>query len=82
MSIKLYVGNLPYTLKDSELSDAFKQHGNVISAKVVIDKESGRSKGFGFVEMQNENEANSAIKALNGAEIKGRKLVVAAAKSS
>lgn len=82
MSTKLYVGNLPYTLKDSELSDTFKQHGNVISAKIVIDKESGRSKGFGFVEMQNENEANSAIKALNGTEIKGRKLVVAAAKAS
>jgi cold-inducible RNA-binding protein len=82
VSTKLYVGNLPYTLKDSELSDTFKQHGNVVSAKVVIDKESGRSKGFGFIEMENENEANSAIKALNGTELKGRKLVVAAAKAN
>lgn len=82
MSTKLYVGNLPYTLKDSELAETFKRHGNVISAKVVTDKDSGRSKGFGFVEMENENEANNAIKALNGTEIKGRKLVVAAAKAS
>jgi RNA recognition motif-containing protein len=82
VSTKLYVGNLPYTLKDSELSDTFKQHGNVVSAKVVTDKESGRSKGFGFVEMENDNEANSAIKALNGTEYKGRKLVVAAAKAN
>lgn len=82
MSTKLYVGNLPYSLKESDLSDTFKQHGNVISAKVVLDKESGRSKGFGFVEMENENDANNAIKALNGTEIKGRKLVVATAKAN
>ena len=82
MSTKLYIGNLPYSLKESELSDTFKQHGNVISAKVVTDKESGKSKGFGFIEMENENEANSAIKALNGTELKGRKLVVATAKAN
>jgi RNA recognition motif-containing protein len=82
VSTKLYVGNLPYTLKDSELSDTFIPHGNVISAKVITDKESGRSKGFGFVEMENENDANSAIKALNGMELKGRKLVVATAKAN
>ena len=82
MSTKLYVGNLPYSLKESELSDTFKQHGKVISAKVVTDKESGKSKGFGFVEMENENEANNAIKALNGTELKGRKLVVATAKAN
>ncbi|MCW8817223.1 MAG: RNA-binding protein [Ignavibacteriaceae bacterium] len=82
VNTKLYVGNLPYTLKDSELSDTFKPHGNVISAKVITDKESGRSKGFGFVEMENENDANSAIKALNGMELKGRKLVVATAKAN
>lgn len=82
MSTKLYIGNLPYSLKESELSDTFKQHGKVISAKVVTDKESGKSKGFGFVEMENENEANNAIKALNGTELKGRKLVVATAKTN
>ncbi len=64
------------------LLDTFKPHGNVISAKVVTDKESGRSRGFGFVEMENDNDANSAIKALNGSELNGRKLVVAAAKAS
>lgn len=82
MGTKVYVGNLPYGLNNKELSEAFKPHGNVISAKVVTDRESGRSKGFGFVEMESDNEANSAIKALNGVELKGRKLVVAAARAS
>ena len=80
VSTKLYVGNLPWTFNNNQLSDTFKKHGKVVSAKVVTDKESGRSKGFGFVEMESENEASSAIKALNGSEINGRKLVVAAAK--
>lgn len=82
MSTKLYVGNLPWTFNNNQLSDTFKPHGNVISAKVVTDKESGKSRGFGFVEMDNDNDANSAIKALNGSELNGRKLVVAAAKAS
>ncbi len=82
MSTKLYVGNLPWTFNNNQLSDTFKKHGNVISAKVVTDKESGKSKGFGFVEMENENDANTAIKSLNGSEVSGRKLVVAAAKAS
>ena len=82
MSTKLYVGNLPWTFNNNQLSDTFKKHGNVISAKVVMDRETGKSKGFGFVEMENENDANSAIKALNGTEVNGRKLVVAAAKAS
>lgn len=82
MSTKLYVGNLPWTFNNNQLSDTFKKHGNVISAKVVMDRESGKSKGFGFVEMENENDADTAIKALNGSEISGRKLVVAAAKAS
>jgi RNA recognition motif-containing protein len=76
------VGNLPWALNDNELKDTFKTHGNVISAKVITDKESGRSKGFGFVEMENENEANNAIKALNGTDFKGRKIVVALSKAS
>jgi RNA recognition motif-containing protein len=79
---KLYVGNLPWTFDNNQLSDTFKKHGNVISAKVVTDKESGRSKGFGFVEMENETNANNAIKALNGMEVSGRKLIVASAKAS
>ena len=82
MSTKLYVGNLPWTFNNNQLSDTFKKHGNVISAKVVMDRETGKSKGFGFVEMENENDANSAIKALNGSEVNRRKLVVAAAKAS
>ena len=82
MSTKLYVGNLPWTFNNNQLSDTFKPHGNVVSAKVVTDKESGKSRGFGFVEMENDNDANSAIKALNGSELNGRKLVVAAAKAS
>jgi RNA recognition motif-containing protein len=82
VSTKLYVGNLPWTFNNNQLLDKFKTHGNVISAKVVTDKESGKSRGFGFVEMENDNDANSAIKALNGSELNGRKLVVAAAKAS
>lgn len=82
MSNKIYVGNLPWAMNDDELKDAFKSHGNVLNAKIVTDKQTGRSRGFGFVEMENENEANSAIKAMNGSELKGRKLVVAAARAA
>ena len=82
MSTKLYVGNLPWTFSNNQLLDTFKPHGNVVSAKVVTDKESGKSRGFGFVEMENDKDANSAINALNGLELGGRKLVVSAAKAS
>jgi RNA recognition motif-containing protein len=82
VSTKLYVGNLPWTFNNNQLLDTFKPHGNVVSAKVVTDKESGKSRGFGFVEMENDNDANSAIKVLNGSELSGRKLVVASAKAS
>ena len=82
MSTKLYVGNLPWTFNNNQLSETFKKYGNVVSAKVVTDKETGKSKGFGFVEMANDDEANNSIKALNGSEINGRKLIVAAAKNS
>jgi len=82
VSTKLYVGNLPWTFNNNQLSETFKKHGNVISAKVVTDKETGKSKGFGLVEMENDSDANDAIKALNGSEINERKLVVAAAKTS
>lgn len=82
MSSKLYVGNLPWALSDNELKETFTPHGNVVTAKVVTDRETGRSRGFGFVEMEKEEEANAAIKALNGAELKGRKLVVASARAT
>lgn len=82
MSTKLYVGNLPWIFNNEKLLETFKSHGSVISAKVVTDKDSGRSKGFGFVEMENESDANNAIKTLNGSEINGRKLVVASAKTN
>jgi RNA recognition motif-containing protein len=82
VSQKLYVGNLPWALNDDELKNAFTPHGNVLSAKIVTDKQTGRSRGFGFVEMENDNEANVAIKAMNGSDFKGRKLVVAAARAS
>jgi len=69
-------------MNDDELKDAFKSHGSVLTAKIVTDKQTGRSRGFGFVEMENENEAKDAIKAMNGSELKGRKLVVAAARAA
>jgi cold-inducible RNA-binding protein len=73
---KLYVGNLPYTTTDDQLRDYFAQIGTVASAKVIIDKMTGRSKGFGFVEMENDAEADKAIADLNGKEMEGRNLVV------
>ncbi|MBI3766968.1 MAG: RNA-binding protein [Deltaproteobacteria bacterium] len=74
--MKLYVGNLSYNLTDAELREAFAAHGEVTSAEVVKDRASGQSKGFGFVEMPTQEEANAAIQALNGAALKGRTLNV------
>lgn len=82
MSIKLYVGNLPWSFNNEKLMDTFKSYGSVVSAKVVMDRESGKSRGFGFVELENEQEANSAIKELNGSELNGRKVIVASARNS
>ena len=82
MGNKIYVGNLSWALNNEELKEAFKDHGNVLSANIVTDKHTGRSRGFGFVEMENESEASTAIKSMNGIELKGRKLVVAAARAS
>jgi len=82
MDAKLYVGNLPWNFNNNQLLDIFKPHGKVVSAKVVTDRESGKSRGFGFVEMENDIDVNAAIRALNGSELNGRKLVVAAAKAS
>ena len=81
MSTKLFVGSLPWSLDDNELRETFEEHGNVVSAKIVKDRETGRSRGFGFVEMESSSEASNAIKALNDAQIKGRNIVVNEAKS-
>jgi len=74
--MNIYVGNLPYAVDRDELRDIFAAYGEVAAARVVTDRESGRSKGFGFVEMPNDEEAKKAIEALNGNEIGGRKAVV------
>jgi len=76
MGKKLYVGNLPYSVRDSDLEDLFSPHGSVQSAQVIIERDTGRSKGFGFVEMSNDQEAQEAISALNGREMEGRTLTV------
>jgi RNA recognition motif-containing protein len=76
MAKRLFVGGLPYTITDKELTDLFSKAGVVESAKVIIDRYSGRSKGFGFVEMTTDEEAQNAIKTLNETEIEGRKIVV------
>lgn len=80
MSTKLFVGSLPWSASDEDLQTAFAAHGNVLSAKVVTDKETRRSRGFGFVEFETEAEANAAIQALNGTELKGRNIIVSEAK--
>ncbi|HYD76606.1 RNA-binding protein [Ramlibacter sp.] len=76
MGNKLYVGNLPYTFRDSDLEQAFGQYGAVQSAKVMMERDTGRSKGFGFVEMSSDAEAQSAIQGMNGQSVGGRGLVV------
>ena len=76
MGRKLYVGNLPYNLRDSDLQDLFAAHGTVDSAQVIMDRDTGRSKGFGFVEMSSDQEAQAAISALNGRDVDGRNLTV------
>ena len=76
MGKKLYVGNLAYTVSDSDLLRLFEAHGTVQSAQVIMDRDTGRSKGFGFVEMGSDQEAQAAITALNGTEVEGRALTV------
>ncbi len=76
MSSKIYVGNLPYSVTDSNLHDNFSEFGTVNSAKVMMDRETGRSKGFGFVEMASAEVAQAAIDALNGMSVDGRQIVV------
>jgi RNA recognition motif-containing protein len=76
MGKKLYVGNLPYGVSDSDLEQMFAAHGTVQSAQVIMDRDTGRSKGFGFVEMGSDQEAQAAIAAFNGKEVDGRRLTV------
>ena len=76
MGKKLYVGNLPYSVRDGDLEQAFGQFGAVTSAKVMMERDTGRSKGFGFVEMGSDEEAQSAINGMNGQPLGGRSVVV------
>jgi RNA recognition motif-containing protein len=80
MGKKLYVGNLPFSANDQTLMDTFSQCGTVESAKIIMDRESGRSKGFGFVEMSSDAEATAAITKFNGADCDGRAMTVNEAK--
>jgi len=80
VSKKLFVGSLPWAVNDQILQETFEAHGKVISAKVVTDRYTGRSRGFGFVEMENEDEANAAITALHESELNGRNIIVSEAK--
>ena len=77
---KLFVGGIPWTASDDDLKEFFAQAGAVISAQVITDRETGRSRGFGFVEMSSAEEAEAAVKNLNGADFNGRKIVVNIAK--
>lgn len=76
MSTKLFVGSLPWSVDDQTLEETFEKYGTIISAKIVTDRTTGRSRGFGFVEMSNVNEAKSAMQSLNNSELKGRNIVV------
>jgi RNA recognition motif-containing protein len=76
MGNKLYVGNLAYSVRDDSLHEAFSQFGSVTSAKVMMDRDTGRSKGFGFVEMGSDSEAQAAINGMNGQALEGRAIVV------
>jgi RNA recognition motif-containing protein len=80
MPKKLYIGNLDYEITDEELHQVFSQCGQVTSAKVIRDRETGRSKGFGFVEMPNDDEATHAVDRMSGFDLKGRNLIVDIAK--
>lgn len=76
MATKLYVGKLSYATTDEELQKLFEEQGKVVSAQIIKDRDSGQSKGFGFVEMENDNEAQAAIKSLDGKEVGGRSIMV------
>ncbi len=80
MASKLYVGGLPYSVTETQLQELFSQHGEVRSAKVITDKFTGRSRGFGFVELGSEEQGRKAMEALNGTQLEGRTLIVNEAK--
>ncbi len=80
MSQSIYVGNLPYSTQESDLRELFETHGTVESIKIIRDRETGRSRGFGFAEMSSQEEAEAAISALNGHEFDGRNLKVSFSK--
>ena len=81
MSTKLFVGSLPWSVDDEELKTNFEKHGTVVSAKVIMDRDTNRSRGFGFVEMESSSDATNAIQALNDSELNGRNIVVNEAKA-
>ncbi len=81
MTKRLYVGNLPYSMTSDELKTAFSSCGNVVSARVIMDRETHRSKGFGFVEFTNDEEGKRALDTMNGKDVAGRKLKVTEANS-
>jgi len=76
MSVNLYAGNLSYEMKEDSLKELFEGHGSVDSAKIIVDKFTGRSKGFGFIEMNSDDAAEAAIAQLNGTEVMGRSIKV------
>ncbi len=80
MSTKLFVGSLPWSIDDQTLQSTFEAHGKVVSAKIIKDRDTGRSRGFGFVEMEDATDAKNAINALNDSELEGRNIVVNEAK--
>lgn len=80
MTVNIYVGNLAFTMNNSQLEDLFNEHGTVSSAQVIMDRETGRSRGFGFVEMDSADSARAAIEALDGSEFDGRRIKVNEAK--
>jgi len=80
VSTKLFVGSLPWSVDDQKLQDAFEEYGNVVSAKVITDRETRRSRGFGFIEMEDSSEAQTAMNALNESELEGRTIIVNEAK--
>jgi cold-inducible RNA-binding protein len=76
MNVTLYVGNISYTMNEEELKKAFGQFGEVVSVKIIIDKRTGKSKGYGFVEMGSDADADEALKGMNGKELAGRSIKV------
>ncbi|HPR08974.1 RNA-binding protein [Candidatus Saccharibacteria bacterium] len=76
MATKLFVGSLPWAVDDTQLEQLFADFGQVLSAKVIVDRDSNRSKGYGFVEFENDDEAKAAVEKLNGTEVQGRAIVV------